>query len=32
MKVGMVRNLERLSLLSLNLKCFTLVAVTASAG
>ena len=32
MNVGMVRNLDRLSLVSLSLKSLTLVAVTASAG
>ena len=32
MKVGMVRNLDRLSLVSLSRKSLTLVAVTASAG
>ena len=31
-EVGMVRNLDRLSLLSLSLKSLTLVAVTASSG
>ena len=32
MKVGVVRDLERLSLLSLSLRSLTLVAVTGSAG